>query len=246
MSRSRTAALLVVAIVLLLAACGGDDEGSGDEKKSSTTSTTAPTGPTLPDPADDPETVAEAMNLSTTDFMEDWTATDSPEGTVEQLEACFTSVEVADVAGAGVAGSRFTRKETPGDQVISSVAFVVEDVPSAEAMVAEVADEAFATCARDVLVAGFESDGVVVQEATLAPVDDAPDLGEEASALRGAITIDGPAGDAPTEGELGFTVLRTKTVVSAVWVVDVGGDNEFQALFEDSASAVNVKHGMVP
>lgn len=168
----------------------------------------------------DPDAVAlaQAINLTIADFDDTWTespAEDDDGG--PSIDDCFveTDIEAATVGEAET--GTFSYEPGPDAVQLVTMQTVVLDSPeTAQAIVAELQGDAFATCAGDGLASGF-GEGA---EVSLTVRPDDPAWTEESVGLVGDVAI--PNGDAVAQGAMDLHVLRTGEVVSFTASIDVG------------------------
>lgn len=264
MSKHRAALRAVVAacvLTALVAACGGDD-GSADAPETTAPTTAAPTtedasdattttvtedgpsGEEEPEEPDDPEALARAESVIFTadDFAEGWVAeppdTDEDE---DDITECFRDVDADEVTLAEVESDTFNLDGEDGASTlgVSSTGVVFVDEASAEAVLAEVATNAFAGCALDLLLSGFEDSGLEVEDADLSPAPGAGSVGEETAVLNGFFVV--TDGSESIEGELSLWFARTGDVVSVFNVFGIG-DTVFAPTVDEAASFMADKH----
>lgn len=228
------------ALTLLFAACGGDDDSGSDDgsteettastEAESTESTGAPDETTASEPEEDtttsegegegdPEAVAtaEAINLKLEDFAEGWVEEAEATDGGDDIDECFTTVDIA--------GTTLGEAETPtfsaetgdgaGGQLVSMQTVVFDTPETATAVVAEVGTPEFATCIQGTIAEDGDA------EASLTPLVDDPPLAEESAGVAGAVQISQEDGSTvPAQADL--HVIRTGAVASFTITLNIG------------------------
>ncbi len=264
MNRALTRALAGAgALALLFAACGGD----GDDDAATTTTTAVETTTTAPEEtttsapgnfgtaettettgdvgdADEAVALAQSINLTIDDFAEGWTEEPADEDEEDEIDACFTTVDLpASTVGKAATGD-FSVSSPDGSsgQVVSMQTVVFDSPATATAVVAEVGTDAFADCVASVAETGASDEG---SEATLTlvPQVDDPPLAEESLGLSGALSATLPDGT-PIQSLVDLHVIRTAEVVSMTLTLDIGdtGSGSFEDTLTGLFSVIADRH----
>lgn len=243
-ARRALAAAFSVVLVLVLAACGDDggsdatttaaDETTTTAEESTTTEATT----TTETPLDDPQDIAEAVNLTIDDFPSDWTAeaSDDDDDGLDVSE-CFVDSDLAGNTLAEADSDSFSQEQESGDTalVVGSTGIVTSGVGVASTVLGEATRAAFSDCVLGQFEDSLAGDGILVTYASLDYASGAPTDAEQVIALNGAIGLEDASGTTH-EAELSMWLHRQGAVIAGVSVLDIG-DTDF-AGWVDTANEI--------
>jgi hypothetical protein len=242
---ARRALAAAFAVTLALAACGGDDDGS-DETTTTTeaeettttaaesTTTTEEATTTTEAPADDPEAIAQAVNLTADDFTSDWTAepNDDEEDDLD-VTLCFVDSDLAGNTLAEADSDGFSQESDTAVIQVGSTGIVTSGVGVASTILGEATRSAFSECVLDQFEASVTEDGdFTFTGGSLVPASGGSTSAEQVVVLSGDLSIQDTAGTA-YDFQLSMQLHRQGEVIAGVSVLSLG-DTDFDAVVASS------------